>query len=78
MLIRAVEPDRFFFIISGDIDPDKVLASKEALKEALRKGTDRPDLVIGDILQTTDYRCVGSAGRRVEADGGVAGRACGW
>ena len=56
MLIRAVEPGRFFFVIAGNVDPDKLLASKDALKEALRDGTDRQDLAIGDILQTTDYR----------------------
>ena len=32
-----------------------MLENKDTLKEALRKGTDRPDLAIGDILQTTDY-----------------------
>ena len=56
MLIRAVEPGRFFFVIAGNVDPDKLLASKDALRGALRDGTDRQDLAIGDILQTTDYR----------------------
>ncbi|EPT00354.1 hypothetical protein FOMPIDRAFT_88313 [Fomitopsis schrenkii] len=56
VLIRAVESGRFFFIISGGIDSDKVLASKDALKAALRNGTDRPNLAIGDTMYTTDYR----------------------
>ncbi|KAI0724725.1 monooxygenase [Fomitopsis betulina] len=55
VLIRAVEPEWLFFIISGNIDPDKLMASKEALKEALRTATDRPNMAIGDIMQTTNY-----------------------
>ncbi|EPT00344.1 hypothetical protein FOMPIDRAFT_1049669 [Fomitopsis schrenkii] len=56
VLIRAVESGRFFFFISGGIDSDKVLASKDALTAALRNGTDRLDLAIGDAMYTTDYR----------------------
>ena len=78
VLIRAVEPGRFFFIISGNIDPDEVLASKDALREALRNGTDRPDLAIGDILQTTDYRCVTLIVCRARVDDDEVGRVSGW
>lgn len=78
VLIRAVEPEWLFFIISGNIDPDKLMASKEALKEALRTATDRPNMVIGDIMQTTNYRCACSAVFCTRADGEALSRVFAW
>ena len=43
---------------TGDIDPDKVVASADDLKATLRSLTGRGDLRLGDIAYVTDYRSV--------------------
>lgn len=56
MMTGSVEGQRFYFMILGHRDPDKLLSSHEALKEAIIAHTDRTDLRLGDVVYVTDYR----------------------
>ena len=55
-MLGVVEDKRFFFMIIGHPDPDKLLASHEALKDAIREHTDRRDMQFGHIYYVSDYR----------------------
>ena len=54
--MNEVVPGKWFFMFAGNIEPDKILASDESLKDALRSMTERSDLKFGNVVYTTDYR----------------------
>ena len=56
--MNEVAPGRWFFMFAGIIDSEKILASDDSLKDALRSMTERNDLKFGDVVYTTDYRYV--------------------
>ncbi|KAH9912529.1 FAD binding domain-containing protein [Fomitopsis serialis] len=47
---------KFWFMLSGNVDPEKILESDESVKEALRLASERDDLPLGEIVHKTDYR----------------------
>ncbi|EPT00355.1 hypothetical protein FOMPIDRAFT_1023761 [Fomitopsis schrenkii] len=56
IMFGCVEGNRFFFMILGNPDPDKLLSSHEALLEAIRAHIDRTDLQMGEPYYVSDYR----------------------
>ncbi|KZT72290.1 monooxygenase [Daedalea quercina L-15889] len=57
LLVRATEvPGKFWFMLSGNVDPDKILVDDESVKQALRVASERDDLRLGGIVHVTDYR----------------------
>ncbi|KAH9834093.1 monooxygenase [Rhodofomes roseus] len=57
LLVRTTEvPGKFWFMLSGDIDPDQALVSNESVKQALQLAMERDDLPLGEIVHVTDYR----------------------
>jgi len=57
VLLRPTElEDIFNFAITGHPDNVKIFANDEALKQALRDGTQRDDIVYGSVTWKSDYR----------------------
>ena len=57
LLVRATEiPEKYWFMLSGNVDPDKILSSHETIRQALRFASDRDDLPWGELVDVTDYR----------------------
>lgn len=56
MMFGAVEDQKFFVMILGLPDPDKLLSSNEALKDAIRAHTERSDFKFKHIHYVSDYR----------------------
>ncbi|EPT00353.1 hypothetical protein FOMPIDRAFT_1023758 [Fomitopsis schrenkii] len=57
LLVRATEvPGKYWFMLSGNVDPDEVTSSHESVRQALRFASDRDDLSWGEIVDVTDFR----------------------
>ncbi|KAI0724734.1 monooxygenase [Fomitopsis betulina] len=56
VMLCVVEGRRFFFMILGHPDPDKLLSSHKALKEGIIAHTDRSDIQMGHVYYVSDYR----------------------
>ena len=43
-------------MLTGNVDPEKVVSSHESVRQALRYASERDDLPWGEIIEATDYR----------------------